>query len=106
MSKKISLDYTAPVSERIPARKAEKVLMRIEHVNIISIMQFLTGTPKNYSVKVLYVIIDRNNASWDTPQHTPLTTIHTSLHCFVGSCFSIYRNQISYFALRFYILEV
>ena len=58
----ISLDFKAPVSERIPARKAENVLMRIGHVNIISITQFLTGTPNNYLVKVLYVIIDRNNA--------------------------------------------
>ena len=95
----ISLDFKALVSERIPARKAEKV--RKGHVNIISIMQLLTGTPKNYSVKVFYVIIDRNNASWDTPQHTLLTTIHTSLHFFVGICFSISRNQISYFASKY-----
>ena len=83
----ISLDFKALVSERIPAGKSEKVLMRMGHVNIISIMQFLTGTPKNYSVKVLYVIIDRNNGSWETPQHTLLTTIHTSLHFSVGICF-------------------
>ena len=84
----ISLDYTAPVSERIPARKAEKVLMRIGHVNIISIMQFLTGTPKNYSVKVLYVIIDHEIGIFQISRNFPTREVGKC-----GNWFLSYSSQ-------------
>ena len=106
MYKIISLDYTAPVSAQIPARKAGKELTRIGHANIIPIMQFLTGllriTQSRYNKLSLTRIIHRGILSNTSYQ---LLYIHHFIF-FVEFSFSISVTKYSTLRLISDISEV